>query len=61
MFNENILDLFQSEGTQLTDTHTLIYCTAVVISKELGYKINENVMVSRKPKKKQQTTVSNQP
>ncbi|CAB3232935.1 unnamed protein product [Arctia plantaginis] len=39
VFNHNILHQFLSEDTQLTDIHTLIYCTALVISEELNYKI----------------------
>lgn len=42
LFNESILKQFISKDTQLIDVHTLIYCTAVVISEELNFKITEN-------------------
>lgn len=41
LFNEHILPKFISNDTKLTDIHTLIYCTAVVVSEELNFKITE--------------------
>ncbi|CAK1582520.1 unnamed protein product [Parnassius mnemosyne] len=41
LFNRIILNQYISEDTQLLDVHTLIYCTALVISEELNYKITE--------------------
>lgn len=39
IFNETILVDYVTENSELTDVHTLIYCTAAVISEDLGYKI----------------------
>ncbi|XP_050550436.1 uncharacterized protein LOC118279092 [Spodoptera frugiperda] len=39
LFNKNILTQYTTDDTKLTDVHTLIYCTALVISEELNYKI----------------------
>ncbi|XP_050561144.1 uncharacterized protein LOC126912570 [Spodoptera frugiperda] len=39
LFNESIIAHFISEEAQLTDLHTIIYCTALVISEELNFKI----------------------
>ncbi|XP_026323226.1 uncharacterized protein LOC113232673 [Hyposmocoma kahamanoa] len=47
LFNENILKQFITNDTQLTDIHTLIYCTAVVISEELNFKITEHTRNTR--------------
>lgn len=41
IFNENILEQFLSDDTQLIGVHNLIYCTAVFISEELNFKITE--------------------
>jgi hypothetical protein len=42
MFNQKILIQFISDESQLIDIHTLVYCSALVISQELGYKIEES-------------------
>lgn len=47
LFNHYILKQFISEDTQLIDIHTLIYCTALVISEELNYKITQNTKTTR--------------
>lgn len=47
LFNENILKQFISNYTQLIDIHTLVYCTAVVISEELNFKIAEYTRSSK--------------
>ncbi|KAL0867793.1 hypothetical protein ABMA27_008500 [Loxostege sticticalis] len=41
IFNEHILHKFYSPDSDLTHIHTLIYCTAFVISKQLGFKMHE--------------------
>ncbi|XP_026737509.1 uncharacterized protein LOC113500810 [Trichoplusia ni] len=41
VFNNNILGNIISEDTQLIDLNTIIYCTALAISEELGYKITD--------------------
>ncbi|XP_047539184.1 uncharacterized protein LOC125072598 [Vanessa atalanta] len=43
IFNQNILNRFISEDTQLIDIHTLIYCTALVITEEVNPKQIENM------------------
>ncbi|XP_039755836.1 uncharacterized protein LOC120630638 [Pararge aegeria] len=47
IFNESILYQFMSIDTQLIDIHTVIYCTALVISEELNFKITEYTENSR--------------
>ncbi|XP_064292512.1 uncharacterized protein LOC135310067 [Plodia interpunctella] len=42
LFNEHILNRFLSNEVELSDIHTLVYCTAYVISQELGFKINND-------------------
>ncbi|XP_075990912.1 uncharacterized protein LOC142986339 [Anticarsia gemmatalis] len=42
LFNNNILDRFITDHMQLSDLHTIVYCTAVVVSEELQYKILES-------------------
>ncbi|KAL0818663.1 hypothetical protein ABMA28_008015 [Loxostege sticticalis] len=48
LFNTNILQKFFDEDSDITHIHTLIYCSAVVISQQLGYKINTNSTRQRK-------------
>ncbi|XP_063899231.1 uncharacterized protein LOC135119187 [Helicoverpa armigera] len=47
IFNTTILNQYTTENTKLIDIHTLIYCTALVISEELNYKITEYTGSSR--------------
>ncbi|XP_064074799.1 uncharacterized protein LOC135194103 [Vanessa tameamea] len=42
IFNQKILHKFLSNDTTVSEVHTLIYCTAMVISKQLGYKVRLN-------------------
>lgn len=45
IFNNNILDGYCSIDLTITQLHTLVYCSAIVISRNLGYKVktqNEN-------------------
>ncbi|XP_075983196.1 uncharacterized protein LOC142981283 [Anticarsia gemmatalis] len=48
LFNQNILHRFLNDHMQLTDVHTVVYCTAVVITEELQYKIVESVGNTRR-------------
>ncbi|KAL0901581.1 hypothetical protein ABMA27_006802 [Loxostege sticticalis] len=48
LFNTNILQKFFDEDSDITHIHTLLYCSAVVISQQLGYKINTNSTTQRK-------------
>lgn len=48
IFNQHILLGLVTEDSQLIDIHTLIYCTALVISQELNYKIQQNTEPTRK-------------
>ncbi|XP_075990923.1 uncharacterized protein LOC142986349 [Anticarsia gemmatalis] len=43
IFNNNILIHFLTDSIQLTDLHTIVYCTALVITEELNYKITDYV------------------
>ncbi|KAG6439145.1 hypothetical protein O3G_MSEX000525, partial [Manduca sexta] len=53
LFNNIILNDFIFDDTKLIDLHTIIYCTAVVISEELGYQIqSDNTTVGHKEKSK---------
>ncbi|CAK1579245.1 unnamed protein product [Parnassius mnemosyne] len=56
IFNNNILSQYIHETSKITDIHTIIYCTAFVISQELGYKITNNDNNDRLTKRKQDTT-----
>ncbi|XP_045492418.1 uncharacterized protein LOC123691877 [Colias croceus] len=42
IFNSQILGQFINDELQLKDIHTIIYCTALVISEKLNYKIINN-------------------
>ncbi|KAL0852568.1 hypothetical protein ABMA27_016997 [Loxostege sticticalis] len=56
LFNNKILPKFLNDNATMLEVHTLIYCTAIVISKQLGYKIQHDT-----DKNKKQTKPDKQP
>ncbi|KAL0808841.1 hypothetical protein ABMA28_012512 [Loxostege sticticalis] len=47
LFNNKILPKFLNDNATMLEIHTLIYCTATVISKQLGYKIQQDTEIQR--------------
>ncbi|XP_028158680.1 uncharacterized protein LOC114351604 [Ostrinia furnacalis] len=48
LFNMSILQKFVDPDSDILHLHTIIYCSAIVISKRLGYKININTPTPKK-------------
>ncbi|KAL0851472.1 hypothetical protein ABMA28_007269 [Loxostege sticticalis] len=51
LFNNKILPKFLNDNATILEVHTLIYCTAIVISKQLGYKIQHDTESNKKKTK----------
>ncbi|KAL0894188.1 hypothetical protein ABMA27_014213 [Loxostege sticticalis] len=51
LFNNKILPKFLNDNATIIEVHTLIYCTAIVISKQLGYKIQHDTERNKKQTK----------